>query len=184
MSITTFSKWFSGMSFRIPDNSILLHQLYCSDLAWIFSRLMIRSSSFTITFFTIERSLFIFSLVECSRDILSFSFDIWLQRLDLPESTITFPFKAIIFCTSSGFFMAFIADSDKVDKLVLSPILIWPNWEVYIGKWDLDFKIEFLRFWMYVIPLWQNMLTTTRKIKKEKKNENLIKGNPNIEYYK
>ena len=145
---------------------------------------MIRSSSLAFTFFTTNRSLVIFLLVECSWDIVSLSFDIWLQRLEISESTITFPFKAIIFCTSSGLFIIFIADSDKVNKLVLSPILIWPNWEVYIGKWDLDFKIEFLRFWMYVIPLWQNMLTTTRKIKKEKKNENLIKGNPNIEYYK
>ena len=36
---------------------------------------------------------------------------------------------------------------------MLSPILIWPSWEVHVvRKWDLDFKIEFLRFWMYVLP--------------------------------
>ena len=154
MSITTFSRLISGISFRIPDNSILLCQLYCSDLAWLFSQLMIRSSSFAFTFFTTVRSLLIFSFVECSWDIASFSFDIWLQRLDITESTITFPFKEIIFCTSPGFFMAFIADSDKVNKLVLSTILIWPNWQVHVGKWDLHFKIEFLHFWMYVLPLW------------------------------
>ena len=143
MSVTTFSKLSSGISFRIPDNSILLCQLYCSDLAWLFSQLMIRSSSFAFTFFKTVRSL-IFLFVECSWDIVSFSFDICLQRLDITESTITFPFKVIIFCTSPGFFMAFI---------VLSPILIWPNWQVHVGKWDLDFKIEFLHFWMYVLPL-------------------------------
>ena len=110
-----------------------------------------------LTFFTADDSLFqfciyifqtvrslIFLFVECSWDIVSFGFDICLQRLDITESTITFPFKVIIFCTSSGFFMAFI---------VLSPILIWPNWQVHVGKWDLDFKIEFLHFWMYVLPL-------------------------------
>ena len=154
ISITTFSRLSSGISFGIP---ILLCLLYCSDLAWLFSRLMIHSSSFAFTLFTTVRSLLIFSLVECSWDIVSFSFDIWLQRLEISESTITFPFKAIIFCTSSGFFMAFIADSDKVNKLVLSPILIWPSWEVHVGKWDLDFKIEFLRFWMYVLPLRQKL---------------------------
>ena len=90
-------------------------------------------------------------------DDLLFQFCIYIfhncQITVISESVITFPFKAIIFCTSSGIFMAFIADSDKVNKLVLSPILVWPNWEVHLGKWDLDFKIEFLQFWMYVLPL-------------------------------
>ena len=112
MSVTTFSRLSSGISLGIPDNSILLCWLYCSALAWLFSRLMIHSFSFAFTFFTTVRSLLIFSLGECSWDIVSFSFKIWLQRLEISESTITFPFKAIIFCTSSGFFMAFIADSD------------------------------------------------------------------------
>ena len=144
MPIRTFSRLSSGISFGIQDKSIWSHQLYCSDLAWLYSRLMIRSFSFVFTFFTTVRSLLSFSFVECSWDIVSFSFDICLQRLDITESTITFPFKVIIFCTSPGFFMAFI---------VLSPILIWPNWQVHVGKWDLDFKIEFLHFWMYVLPL-------------------------------
>ena len=153
MSDTTFFRLSSGISFGIPDNSKLLCHLYCSDLAWLFSRLRIRSSSFAFIFFPTVRPLLIFSFVECSWDIVSFSFLIWLKRLDISESMITFPFKVIIFSTSSGFFMAFIADSDKVNKLVLSPILIWPNWQVHVGKWDLDFKIEFLRYWMYVLPL-------------------------------
>ena len=143
MSITTFSNLSSGILFGIPDNSVLLRR----------SRLMIRSSIYVFTFFKTGSSLLIFSFIECSWDIVSFSFSICLQRLDISESTITFPFKAIIFCTSSGYFMAFIADSDKVNKLALSPILIWPNWEARVGKWDLDFKIEFLRFWMYILPL-------------------------------
>ena len=33
MSIKTLSKLFSGISFGIPDNSILLCWLYCSDMA-------------------------------------------------------------------------------------------------------------------------------------------------------
>ena len=49
--------------------------------------------------------------------------------------------------------MAFIVDSDKINKLVLSPILIWIICQVHIGKLDVDFKIEFLHFWMYVLPL-------------------------------
>lgn len=36
MSITTFSKSLSGISFRIPDNLTLLRLLHCSDLAWFF----------------------------------------------------------------------------------------------------------------------------------------------------
>ena len=146
MSITTFSRLSSGVSFGIPDDSILFSRLYCSDLAWLFSSLMICSSSFAFPFFTAVRWLLIFSFVECSWDIVSFSFDIWLQRLDISESTITFHFKAIIFCTNSGFLMAFIADFDKVNKLVLSPILIWPNWQVHVRKWNLDFKIEICVF--------------------------------------
>ena len=67
-------------------------------------------------------------------------------------------FQAIIFCTSSGLSMAFIVDSDKVNKLVLSPILIWIIWQVYVGKWNLVFKIVFLRLWIYVLPL--RMLAT------------------------
>ena len=128
MSITIFSRFLqlsSGTSFRIPNNSMLLRQLYCSDLAWFFSSLMIRSSSFAFKFFTTVSSLLIFSFFACSWDIASFSFDIWLQRFDISESTITFSFKVIIFSTSLGFFMTFIADSDKVNKLVLSPVLIW-----------------------------------------------------------
>ena len=120
--------WFSVIPkqlVRIPNNSMLLRQLYCSDLAWFFSSLMILSSSFAFKFFTTVTSLFIFSSFECSWDIASFSFDIWLQRFDISESTITFSFKVIIFSTSLGFFMTFIADSDKVNKLVLSPVLIW-----------------------------------------------------------
>ena len=31
------------------------------------------------------------------------------------------------------------------------------NSEVHVGKWDVDFKIEFLRFWMYVLPLRQKL---------------------------
>ena len=126
MSIKTFSRLFSGISFRIPDNSMLLCWLYCSDLAWFFSR-QIHSSSLVFTFFTTASTFLIFTFVECRWDIVSFNFDIWLQRLDISASAITFPFKATIFYTSSGFFMAFIADSDKVNKLVLSPILIWIN---------------------------------------------------------
>ena len=45
MSIKTFSRLFSGISFGIPDNSILLHRLYCSDLAWLFALLNVRPSS-------------------------------------------------------------------------------------------------------------------------------------------
>ena len=44
------------------------------------------------------------------------------------------------------FLIEFIADSDKVNKLLLLPILIWLHWQAYIGKWDLDFNIKFLRF--------------------------------------
>ena len=124
MSITTFSRLLSGISFGIPDNSMLLRWLYCFDLAWFFSRLMIRSSSLVFTFFTNASLLLIFSFAECSWNIVLFSFDILLQRLDISASMITFPSKEIIFFTSSGFFMAFIADSDKVNKLALSPILI------------------------------------------------------------
>ena len=104
MSITTFSRLSSGISFGIPDNSMLLRQLYCSGLDWLFARLMIRSSSLAFTFFRTNKSLVSFSLVECSWDIVSLSFDIWLQGLEISEYTITFPFKAITFCTSSGFF--------------------------------------------------------------------------------
>ena len=157
MSITTFSRLSSGISFGIPDNSILLHRLVLLGLGLTFFKADDSLFQFAFTFFTTVRSLLIFSLVDCSWDIVSFSFDIWLQRLEISESTITFHFKAIIFCTSWGFFMAFIADSDKVNKLVLLPILIWPNWEVHVGKWDLDFKIEFLRFWMYVLTLRRNV---------------------------
>ena len=61
-------------------------------------------------------------------DDLLFQFCIYIfhncQITVISESAITFPFKAIIFCTSSGIFMVFIADSDKVNKLVLSPILV------------------------------------------------------------
>ena len=103
MSITTFSRLSSGISFRILHNSMLLHWLYCSDLASFFSRLMIHSSSLVFTFFTTASLLLVFLFVECSWDILSFSFNIWLQRLNISTSTITFPFKAIIFCTSSSF---------------------------------------------------------------------------------
>ena len=109
----------------LPMNyTVTIGWLYCLDLAWFFSRLVIHSSSFVFTFFTTASSLLNFLFVECSWDVVSFSFNIWLQRLDISESTITFPFKAIIFCISSGFYMAFIADSDKVNKLVLSRILI------------------------------------------------------------
>ena len=66
MSIKTFSRFFSGISFGIPDNSVLLHQLYCSSLARFFSRLMIHSSSLVFTFLTTATSLLIFSFVECS----------------------------------------------------------------------------------------------------------------------
>ena len=97
--------------------------LYCSYLAWFFSRLMICSSSFVFTFLATASSLLIFLFVECSWVIVSFSFGIWLQMLDISESMITFPFNTIIFCTSPGFFMAFIADSEKVNKLLLSPVL-------------------------------------------------------------
>ena len=121
MSITTFSRLFSGISFGIPDNSVLLRRLYCSDLARFFSRQIIRSSSLVFTFFTTTSSLLIFLFVECSWDIVSLNFDIWLQRLDIPASAMTFLFKATILCTSSGFFMAFIADSGNVNKLVLHP---------------------------------------------------------------
>ena len=76
MSITTLSRLSSGISFRTPDSSILLHWLYCWDLAWLLSRLMIYSSSFVFTFFTTVRLLFISSFVECSWDIVSFSFHI------------------------------------------------------------------------------------------------------------
>ena len=93
MSITTFSNLSSGILFGIPDNSVLLRR----------SRLMIRSSIYVFTFFKTGSSLLIFSFVECSWDIVSFSFSICLQRLDISESTITLPFKAIIFCTNSGF---------------------------------------------------------------------------------
>ena len=44
------------------------------------------------------------------------------------------------------FLIEFIADSDKVNKLLLLPILIWLIWQVHIGKWDLNFNIEFVRF--------------------------------------
>ena len=84
--------------------------------------------------------------VERSWDIVSFNFDIWLKSLDTSECTITFPFKAIIFCISSGFYTKFIADFDKANKLVLSPIIIWWFLQVHVGKWNLDFKIKFLRF--------------------------------------
>ena len=79
MSITTFSRLSSGILFGIPDNSMLLRRLHCSDLDWYFSRLMIRSSSFVFS----VSSLLIFSFVECSWYIVSFSFNIWLQRLDM-----------------------------------------------------------------------------------------------------
>ena len=98
MSITTFSNLSSGILFEIPDNSVLLRR----------SRLMIRSSISVFTFFkTGSSSLLIVSFVECSWDIVSFSFSIWLQRLNTLESMITFPFKAIIFCTNSGFLGGF-----------------------------------------------------------------------------
>ena len=101
-------------SFNVITPAVLL------GFGLIFLRLMICSFRFVLTFFTTVTSLLIFSFVECSWNILSFSFDIWLRRLDISESTRNFPFKAIIFCASSDFFMAFIADSDKVNKLILS----------------------------------------------------------------
>ena len=36
ISVQTFSRLSFEMSFGIPDNSILLRRLYCSDLAWLF----------------------------------------------------------------------------------------------------------------------------------------------------
>ena len=78
MPITTFSRLSSGISFGIPDNSVLLRRLYCSDLAWLSSRLMIRSSSFAFTFFTTVRSLLIFTFVECS-------WELWLMWVKIGQ---------------------------------------------------------------------------------------------------
>ena len=107
---------------------------------------MICSSSFVFIFFTTASPLLIFSFIECSWDIVSFSFDIWLQRLHYSESTITCPFKTIIVCTSLGFLMAFIADSDKVNKLVLSPTVVWFNLTSPRG----EMKLRFL-YWIFTL---------------------------------
>ena len=72
MSIKTFSRLSSSVSFGIPDNSVLLHWMYCSHLAWFFSRLMICSSSLVFTFLATASSVLFFLFVECSWDIVSF----------------------------------------------------------------------------------------------------------------
>ena len=36
-----------------------------------------------------------------------------------------------------------MADTDKVNKLVSSPIIIWWIWQVSIEKWNLQFKSHF-----------------------------------------
>ena len=102
--------------FHVITTAVLL------GLCLTFLRLMICSSSFVFTFFTTTSSLLIVSFAEYS--CVSFSFYISLQRLDMSEYMITFSFKAIIFCTGSGFLIVVIADSDKVNKLVLSPIFV------------------------------------------------------------
>ena len=73
----------------LPMNyTVTIGWLYCLDLAWFFSRLVIHSSSFVFTFFTTASSLLNFLFVECSWDVVSFSFNIWLQRLDMSGFTI------------------------------------------------------------------------------------------------
>ena len=40
-----------------------------------------------------------------------------------------------------------------MNKLILSPIIIWWICQLHIEKQNLIFKIKFLPFWMYVVPL-------------------------------
>ena len=78
--ITCFSRSSSGISFKIPDISILFLLLYCSALACNFSRLTIWFSRLTLTFLMIINSLMIFSFAAITWLRPSVSFSIWLQR--------------------------------------------------------------------------------------------------------
>ena len=150
MTITTISKLSSGISFGIPDNSMLILRLYCSGLAWYFSWLMIHFSSFVFTFSTTTTSLLIFLFVECSWDIVSFSFDIWLIYIRIHDN-LSFQSNYLLHLFRR--FYGIYSWPQQVNKLVLWPILIWFIWQVHVRKWDLDFKTEFLHFWIYVFSL-------------------------------
>ena len=125
--IILLSSWLSGISFGILLNSTLFLLLYCSDLACFFSKSITFFSSLLLTILTIASSLLICWFAVANFVMVSDKFEIWSQRLQRSESTITFPLRLMICWSRSVFFSALIALSDKLNRLLdvlLSTIML------------------------------------------------------------
>ena len=95
----------------VPSTILLRHGLD-------FSKSITRFSNLLLITLTTASSLLICWFAVANLVIVSNNFEIWSQRFQRSESTITFPLRLIISWTRSAFFSALIALSDKLNRLV------------------------------------------------------------------